>query len=38
VMSFIGVAMWVAFDATFKHAATHVDQQVNCVGQTSGSC
>ncbi len=38
VMAFIGVAMWVAFDATFKHAATHVDRQVNCIGQTTGSC
>ena len=38
VMAFIGVAMWVAFDATFKSASTHVNNQVNCIGQTSGSC
>lgn len=39
VMAFLGVAMWVAFDATFSHAATHVNDQVNCIGaQTSGSC
>ncbi|MBV9662268.1 MAG: hypothetical protein JO337_14040 [Acidimicrobiales bacterium] len=38
VMAFIGVAMWVAFDATFNHAATHVDRQVNCIGQSDTSC
>ena len=38
VMAFIGVGMWVAFDATFNHAATHVNNQVNCIGQTSASC
>ncbi|MGH9115463.1 MAG: hypothetical protein ACRDWW_06480 [Acidimicrobiales bacterium] len=38
VMAFIGVAMWVAFSSTFHHAAKHVDQQVNCIGQTSTSC
>jgi hypothetical protein len=38
VMAFIGVAMWVAFDATFKSTATHVNNQVNCIGQTSASC
>jgi hypothetical protein len=38
VMAFIGVAMWIAFAATFNHAAKHVDNQVNCIGQTSGSC
>lgn len=38
VMAFIGVAMWVAFDTTFNHAAKHVDNQVNCIGQSSGSC
>jgi hypothetical protein len=38
VMAFIGVAMWVAFSATFNHAAKHVNDQVNCIGQTSGSC
>ncbi len=38
VMAFLGVAMWVAFDTTFNHAATHVDNQVNCIGRTSGNC
>jgi len=38
VMAFIGVGMWVAFNATFQHAAKHVDNQVNCIGQSSGSC
>lgn len=38
VMAFIGVGMWVAFNATFTHAAKHVDNQVNCIGQTSGNC
>ena len=38
VMAFIGVAMWVAFSTTFKGAASHVDKQVNCIGQTTGSC
>ena len=34
VMAFIGVAMWFAFSNTFNHAATHVDNQVNCIGQS----
>ena len=38
VMAFIGVGMWVAFSSTFQHAAKHVDNQVNCIGQTSGTC
>jgi hypothetical protein len=38
VMAFIGVGMWVAFNTTFSHAAKHVDNQVNCIGQTSSSC
>lgn len=38
VMAFLGVAMWVAFSTTFNHAATHVDQQVNCIGQTTTNC
>lgn len=38
IMAFIGVAMWIAFSATFQHAAKHVDNQVNCIGQTSTSC
>jgi hypothetical protein len=38
VMAFLGVGMWVAFNATFHHAATHVDQQVNCIGQSSANC
>jgi hypothetical protein len=37
-MAFLGVAMWAAFSLTFQHAATHVNQQVNCIGQTSGNC
>lgn len=38
VMAFLGVGMWIAFNATFTHAATHVNQQVNCIGQTNPSC
>ena len=38
VMAFIGVGMWFAFNATFKHAATHVNNQVNCIGQTNQNC
>jgi hypothetical protein len=38
VMAFIGVAMWVAFSATFSGAASHVNKQVNCIGQTTSSC
>ncbi len=38
VMAFIGVGMWVAFNTTFQHAAKHVDNQVNCIGQTSSTC
>jgi hypothetical protein len=38
VMAFIGVGMWVAFNSTFSHAAKHVDNQVNCIGQTNTSC
>lgn len=38
IMAFIGVGMWIAFSATFQHAAKHVDNQVNCIGQTSTSC
>jgi hypothetical protein len=38
VMAFIGVGMWIAFSNTFSHAAKHVDNQVNCIGQTSGNC
>ena len=38
VMAFIGVGMWIAFSNTFQHAAKHVDNQVNCIGQTSGNC
>ena len=38
VMAFIGVAMWIAFSNTFNHAATHVDNQVNCIGQSSNNC
>jgi hypothetical protein len=35
VMAFLGVAMWIAFDTTFQHAAKHVNNQVNCIGRTS---
>ena len=38
VMAFIGVGMWIAFNTTFSHAAKHVDNQVNCIGQSSTSC
>lgn len=38
VMAFLGVAMWIAFSTTFNSAATHVDHQVNCIGQTSTNC
>lgn len=38
VMAFIGVGMWIAFSNTFQHAAKHVDNQVNCIGQTSSNC
>jgi hypothetical protein len=38
VMAFLGVAMWVAFNVTFQHTAKHVNDQVNCIGQTSGNC
>lgn len=38
VMAFLGVGMWIAFNATFQHAATHVNQQVNCIGQSAPRC
>ncbi len=39
VMAFIGVGMWVAFNATFQHTAKNVDHQVNsCIGQTNPNC
>ena len=38
VMAFLGVGMWVAFNATFQHAATHVNHQVNCIGQSAPNC
>lgn len=38
VMAFIGVAMWIAFSATFQHAAKNVNNQVNCIGQSSTNC
>lgn len=37
VMAFIGVGMWVAFDATFQHTAKNVNNQVNCIGQSSSN-
>ena len=41
VMAFLGVGMWVAFNATFSSAEKNVDTRVNsCIGQTaqSSSC
>lgn len=38
VMAFIGVGMWFAFNATFNHAAAHVNNQVNCIGSTNQNC
>lgn len=38
VMAFIGVGMWFAFNNTFNHAATHVNDQVNCIGSTNQNC
>ena len=38
VMAFLGVAMWIAFSSTFNSAATHVNRQVNCIGQSSTNC
>ncbi|MGH9122820.1 MAG: hypothetical protein ACRDYC_12905 [Acidimicrobiales bacterium] len=38
IMAFIGVAMWVAFNGTFQNTAKNVNNQVNCIGQSSGSC
>jgi hypothetical protein len=39
IMAFLGVAMWVAFNATFTKASTNVDHQVNtCIGQTNSNC
>jgi hypothetical protein len=35
IMAFIGVGMWVAFNAMFQQTASNVDKQVNCIGQTS---
>ncbi len=37
IMAFIGVGMWVAFNATFQHTAKNVNNQVNCIGQTTSS-
>ena len=39
IMAFIGVGMWVAFNATFQHTANNIDKQVNtCIGQTAANC
>jgi hypothetical protein len=39
IMAFIGVGMWVAFNATFQHTAKNVDHQVNtCIGQSGPNC
>jgi hypothetical protein len=37
IMAFIGVGMWIAFNATFQHTAKNVNNQVNCIGQSSSS-
>lgn len=37
IMAFLGVGMWVAFNATFQHTAKNVNNQVNCIGQTTSS-
>lgn len=37
VMAFLGVGMWIAFNATFQHTARNVNNQVNCIGQSSNS-
>jgi hypothetical protein len=35
VMAFLGVGMWVAFNATFNKAEKNVDNKVNnCIGQS----
>jgi hypothetical protein len=39
IMAFIGVGMWVAFNATFQTTAKNVNNQINkCIGQTNPSC
>lgn len=38
IMAFIGVGMWVAFNSMFQQTAKNVDNQVNCIGQSSSSC
>ena len=41
VMAFLGVGMWVAFNATFSNAEKNVDSRVSsCIGQSvqSSSC
>jgi hypothetical protein len=39
IMAFIGVGMWVAFNATFQTTAKNVNTQINkCIGQTDPSC
>lgn len=37
IMAFLGVGMWVAFNATFQHTAKNVNNQVNCIGQSTSS-
>ena len=37
IMAFIGVGMWVAFNATFQSTAKHVNDQVNCISSQSAS-
>ena len=38
IMAFIGVGMWVAFNGTFQNTAKNVNNQVNCIGQSTGTC
>jgi hypothetical protein len=35
IMAFIGVGMWVAFNSMFQQTAKNVDNQVNCIGQST---
>jgi hypothetical protein len=35
IMAFIGVGMWVAFNTMFQQTAKNVDNQVNCIGQST---
>ena len=38
VMAFLGVGMWVAFNATFQKTTTKVDDKVtNCIGESNAN-